>query len=130
MSTEPELSIIVEVEDTEETPEPIEGQRGGRTPKGGGWGDDTRRGPADILPPKPRKQRVSIDAKLIKSQMQSMMGIIQDLFEQAQNSQDLPLNEVELSVEINAEGQVSLIGNGGKLGNTGAITLKFKRPEK
>ena len=42
----------------------------------------------------------------------------------------MQLNEVTLSVEINGEGQVSLVGTGGKLGNKGGITLKFTRPSK
>ncbi|WP_416669727.1 Pepco domain-containing protein [Egbenema bharatensis] len=37
------------------------------------------------------------------------------------------LDEVELSVEMNAQGQVSILGNGGSLSNRGAIKLKFKR---
>jgi hypothetical protein len=40
----------------------------------------------------------------------------------------LQLDEVELSVEINAEGQLSIVGKGGKLGNSGGMTLKFMRP--
>jgi hypothetical protein len=39
------------------------------------------------------------------------------------------LDEIELSVEINGEGKVSLIGSGAKAGGKGAITLKFKRTE-
>ncbi len=37
------------------------------------------------------------------------------------------LDEVELSVEINGEGQVSLFGVGGKAGGKGGMTFKFKR---
>ncbi|MGF1535108.1 MAG: hypothetical protein ACFB4J_01310 [Elainellaceae cyanobacterium] len=36
-------------------------------------------------------------------------------------------SSVELSVEINGEGQVNIVGNGGKIANTGGITLKFTR---
>jgi hypothetical protein len=53
--------------------------------------------------------------------------VVGDLFEQAeQKPNGMVLDEVELSVEINAEGQVSIMGSGGKLGSKGAITLKFK----
>jgi hypothetical protein len=41
----------------------------------------------------------------------------------------MQLDEIELSVEINGEGQVSLIGTGTKVGGKGAIKLKFKRSE-
>ena len=60
--------------------------------------------------------------------MESMLAIVNDLFSQADTTTGLRLDEVELSVEINAEGQLSIVGNGGKLGNTGGITLKFTRP--
>ena len=57
-----------------------------------------------------------------------MLAIVNDLFSQADASTGLRLDEVELSVEISAEGQLSIVGNGGKLGNTGGIKLKFTRP--
>jgi len=60
--------------------------------------------------------------------MESMLAIVNDLFSQADASTGLRLDEVELSVEISAEGQLSIVGNGGKLGNTGGIKLKFTRP--
>jgi hypothetical protein len=60
--------------------------------------------------------------------MDGLLNVVGELFGQADQQTGMKLNEVELSVEINAEGQVSLVGNGGKLGNTGGITLKFIRP--
>ncbi|MDJ0697752.1 hypothetical protein [Mastigocoleus sp. MO_188.B34] len=40
----------------------------------------------------------------------------------------MQLDEVELSVEINGEGQISLFGIGGvKAGGRGAMTFTFKR---
>ena len=38
----------------------------------------------------------------------------------------MALEEVELMVEVNGEGQLSLLGTGGKAGAKGAMTLKFK----
>ena len=40
---------------------------------------------------------------------------------------EMPLEEVEVSAEINGEGQLSLFGSGGKVGTKGAILLWFKR---
>lgn len=37
------------------------------------------------------------------------------------------LDAIEISVEINAQGQVSLLGSGGSLSDQGAIKLMFKR---
>ncbi|MEL6137074.1 MAG: hypothetical protein AAFR42_06655 [Cyanobacteria bacterium J06628_6] len=129
MSLTPELYIITEVEETE-TVVTIDGQRDGSIDTGGGWDNEPKRSTAEILTQKLRRKRVPLDAQALKTQMQGMLAIVNDLFDQAQPSDGLQLSEVELSVEINAEGQVSLVGNGGKLGNTGGITLKFTRPEK
>lgn len=38
----------------------------------------------------------------------------------------LELDEIEIQVEVNGEGQLSLLGSGGKAGMKGAMTLKFK----
>jgi hypothetical protein len=75
-----------------------------------------------------KRKRVSLDALALKEQMGGLLSVIGDLFDQADQQTGMKLSEVELSVEINAEGQVSLVGTGGKLGNTGGITLKFIRP--
>ncbi len=72
--------------------------------------------------------RLPISADKVKAQMQSLVAIVNDLFEQAPPRPGLQLDEVELSVEINAEGKVSLISSGGKFGSKGGITLKFVRP--
>lgn len=75
-----------------------------------------------------KRKRVPLDARALKAQMQGMISTVNELFDQATSQTGLQLNEVELSVEINAEGQVSLIGTGGKVSNKGGITLKFTRP--
>jgi hypothetical protein len=36
------------------------------------------------------------------------------------------LEEIEVAVEVSAEGEVSLLGNGGKVGGKGTLTLKLK----
>ncbi len=59
------------------------------------------------------------------------MGRIFDQAEsQTQKREGLRLDEIELSVEIGAEGEVRLMGMGGaKTYGQGAITLTFRRPE-
>ncbi|MCP3728466.1 hypothetical protein M3I53_36080 [Paraburkholderia sp. CNPSo 3272] len=37
------------------------------------------------------------------------------------------LDEIELSVEVGAEGEIGLLGTGGKLSGKGSISLKLKR---
>ncbi|MEA5466660.1 Pepco domain-containing protein [Leptothoe sp. PORK10 BA2] len=128
MADEPQLYIIAEVQETEAAT-PTEGRRDGSTDRGGGWGESPKRSPMDALTQKLTRKRVPLDAQALKTQMQGMLSVVNDLFDEATTNTGLQLNEVELSVEINAEGQLSLVGNGGKLGNSGGITLKFVRPE-
>jgi len=75
----------------------------------------------------PRRTRTPLDAQALKTQMQGLLNVVEEVFDQASQQSGLNLDEVELTVEINAEGQVSLLGNGGKLGDKGGIKLKFKR---
>lgn len=63
---------------------------------------------------------------MLKNQM---LQVVDGLFIQSEAQAKIQLDEAALYVEINAEGQLSLVGNGGKLGNTGGITLKFSRPK-
>lgn len=74
------------------------------------------------------RKRKPVDSLLLKSQMSGLLKVVKDLFDEAGEQTGMQLTEAELTVEITAEGQVSLVGNGGKLGNKGGITLKFTRP--
>lgn len=73
------------------------------------------------------RQRVPLDAVALKTQMNGLLQVVGDVFNQANHQSGLQLDEVELSVEINAQGQVSIMGSGGSLSDKGAIKLKFKR---
>lgn len=65
--------------------------------------------------------------------MTHFLKVVGSLFSQAEQqakvNSRMQLDEIELSVEISAEGEVKLIGNGAKAGTKGAIKLKFKRQE-
>jgi hypothetical protein len=58
--------------------------------------------------------------------LQVMGGVIREAKHNAGDLGGMELDEIELMVEINGEGQLSLLGNGGKAGGKGAMTLKFK----
>ncbi len=73
------------------------------------------------------RKRVPLDAAALKAQMDGLLQVVSGVFDQATRQTGLQLDEVELAVETNAEGQVSILGNGGKLADKGAIKLKFKR---
>ena len=48
---------------------------------------------------------------------------------EAKKTSGMCLDEIELSVEIGAEGEIRLIGSGAKASGKSAIKLKFKRVE-
>lgn len=110
--------IVTEVE-TIEGAEVIEGERNSNDVGGGFVGKQ------QIT--KFLKQRFPLDVASLKSQMSEVIKVLSDISTQAEQQSGFKLDEVELSVEINGEGQVSILGNGGKLGNKGGIKLKFKR---
>jgi hypothetical protein len=126
MTSETQLWIVAETEELTETIVVEEtGTRGGAD-IGGGF--DPPESTVETIAKSFKRKRVPIDALALKAQMNGLLNVVGELFEQADYQTGMKLNEVELSVEINAEGQVSLVGNGGKLGNKGGITLKFIRP--
>lgn len=116
-----QLWLITEIETTQTT-EVVRGERGGGD-TGGGFGLPKVTEQVKTIV----RQRVPLDAVALKTQMNGLLQVVGDVFDQANQQTDLKLDEVELSVEINAEGQVSLLGNGGSLSDKGAIKLKFKR---
>jgi hypothetical protein len=114
-----QLWLITEVETVETV---VTGQRSGED-LGGGYG------PARVTEQVKTivRQRVPLDAVALKVQMQGLLQVVGEVFDQANQQSGLQLEAVELAVEINAEGQVSLLGSGGKLADKGAIKLTFKR---
>jgi hypothetical protein len=74
---------------------------------------------------------VKVSVQKLEAEMSKFLLVVGGLFSRAQrqvNQQSgLKLDEIELSVEVNAEGEVKLVGTGGKLGTKGAITLRFKQ---
>jgi hypothetical protein len=73
--------------------------------------------------------RSPLSAEKLKQNIGKFLEVIQEVFAQANKPIELgmQLDELELSVEINGKGQVSLLGTGGEAGAKGAIKLKFKR---
>ncbi len=87
-----------------------------------------------IRPEVPLQKEIAISADKLQHEMGRFLKVVEQLFNQAEQQQPkiaskMHLDEVELSVEISAEGQVLLIGSGAKASGKGAIKLKFKRIE-
>jgi hypothetical protein len=75
----------------------------------------------------------NVKVKKLEEEMGHLMQVVDRLFNRTQQQGNkkpaMQLDEIELSVEINGEGQMSILGTGGKAGGKGAIKLKFKRAD-
>ncbi len=73
--------------------------------------------------------RRKVEVTKLKEEMKGFLQAMREMLDEAdQPDSKIQLNEVELSVEVNGEGQISLLGiGGGKVGGKGAMTFKFKR---
>lgn len=93
------------------------------------WGDETR----DTTGSKGVADAVKVSAQTLEQNMTHFLKVVGSLFSQAEQqakvNSRMQLDEIELSVEISADGEVKLIGSGVKAGTKGAIKLKFKRQE-
>ncbi|MEH1924017.1 Pepco domain-containing protein [Nostoc sp.] len=105
-----------------------DGAKGGST-NTRGWGDETR----DSTGSKGVADAVKVSAQTLEQNMTHFLKVVGSLFSQAEQqakvNSKMQLDEIELSVEISADGEVKLIGSGVKAGSKGAIKLKFKRQE-
>jgi hypothetical protein len=73
--------------------------------------------------------RRKVEVTKLKEEMKGFLQAMREMLDEAdQPDSKLQLDEVQLSVEVNGEGQISLLGiGGGKVGGKGAMTFKFKR---
>ncbi|NES68521.1 MAG: hypothetical protein F6K24_26450 [Okeania sp. SIO2D1] len=80
--------------------------------------------------PESSRKRFQIKAEDLKREMSEFLEVIEYVFDQTnQETSNVKLKEIKLSVEINGEGQVTLFAIGGKAGSKGAIKLKLVRKE-
>jgi hypothetical protein len=90
-----------------------------------GWGEEVSRRISGL-------KEVRLNSVDLESKMANFLQMVGRLFQQAEEQSYLEpgmrLTEVELSVEIGAEGEVKLIA-GGKATGKGAIKLKFTRSD-
>ena len=114
------LWFVTDVE-TSETVEVVEGGRGSED-VGGGFGSSAVQAVRKSL-----TQRVHISAEELRQQIGNLIAVVGDVFDQAHDKAGLCLDQVELSIEVSSEGQVSILGSGGKLEGKGGIKLCFKR---
>jgi predicted RecA/RadA family phage recombinase len=120
----PQIWLVTEEVTLQLPNQPFDPQRGGRSSTDIGGDFSLPKAPETLIA---TRKRVPLDAAALKAQMDGLLQVVSGVFDQATRQTGLQLEEVELAVEINAEGQVSILGNGGKLADKGAIKLKFKR---
>lgn len=122
MSEDLEVSSVWFI--VEDTPEAIQGERSS-VDIGGGFGSPSRSGTGT----EQVRKRVPVPMERLKSQMGDLIIIVNQMFSETQASPQpgLELDEIALSVEVNGQGNVSILGTGGTVGGKGGITLKFKR---
>jgi hypothetical protein len=114
------LWFVTEVE-TSESVEVIEGGRSSED-VGGGFGSSAIQAVRRSL-----TQRVQISADQLKRQIGDLVAVVGEVFDQSHAETGLLLEQVELSIEVSSEGQISILGSGGKLEGKGGIKLSFKR---
>jgi hypothetical protein len=121
MTDEPgSLWFVTEVE-AAETIEVVDGARSSED-VGGGFGSSVVQQTRKSL-----TQRVQISAEDLKREIGNLMAVVGEVFDQARPEAGLSLENVELSIEISSEGQISILGSGGKISGSGGIKLTFKR---
>jgi hypothetical protein len=106
------------------TAEPVEGGEGRSSSEdvGGGFGSGVFQEARRIL-----TRRVRVDAEDLKHEIGNLIAVVGDVFDQARAETGLSLEGVELSIEVSSEGQISILGSGGKIAGNGGIKLSFKR---
>ena len=104
-----------------ETVEVIEGGRSSED-VGGGFGSGAVQAVRKSL-----TQRVQISTDELKRQIGNLLAVVGDVFDQSRAEAGIVLDEVELSIEVSSEGQISILGSGGKVEGKGGIKLSFKR---
>ena len=121
MTGEPgSLWFVTEVE-AAETVEVVDGVRSSED-VGGGFGSSLVQQTRKSL-----TQRVQISAEDLKREIGNLMAVVGEVFDHARPEAGLSLENVELSIEISSEGQISILGSGGKISGSGGIKLTFKR---
>ncbi len=80
-----------------------------------------------------QEKGVKVSVPALEQKMSRFLKSVSRIFHQAeqetQKNSGMQLDEIELSVEISGEGEIKLMGTGGKAASKGAIKLTFRRAE-
>lgn len=107
-----------------------------QTPQEDGSKDATFRGnpwTKSVASPLGTLKAVPVSTQKLEAEMSKFLQVVSNVFsnaeQQVSSKSGLKLDEIEVTVEINGEGEVKLLGTGGKVGTKGGITLRFKRTD-
>ena len=102
-------------------------------PSGGRDGGISKNPYSENTPRTPKTVRSGIPVPVAKLEqgmddfLQTMGRVLNHAQQRAAELGGMELDEIELSVEVNGEGQLSLLGSGTKVGGSGTMTLRFKK---
>ncbi len=73
-----------------------------------------------------------VEVDTLEAEMGHLIDVVERLLTRAEQKShsEIALDEIELSVEVNGEGKISVLGTGAQAGGKGAIKLKFKRQQR
>ncbi|WP_448597819.1 Pepco domain-containing protein [Thermoleptolyngbya sp.] len=119
-SSEADLDVIWVITEAPASPNvQTDGQRGG-------WGGNPFGEPGFAG----RTQRTPVSTDALEQNMSSFLSRMGRVLNRARQSAaevaGMELEEIVLSVEVSGEGQVNLLGTGGRLGTSGGMTLTFR----
>lgn len=122
-------SLWIITEEVAETSTTTIGARGGHD-TGGLLGSKTTEEQIIVTKEKDKVviTRRKVEVTKLKQEMRGFIQAMRECLDEADTDDSkIRLDEVEVSVEVNGEGQLSLFGTGGKVGGKGSLTFKFKR---
>jgi hypothetical protein len=80
---------------------------------------------ARVLSEEPSRSWVS--AETLRSNFKELLGALESTLTMPDSIGSFQVDALDIQLEITAEGQIGLLGTGGKLGGKGSLTLRLKR---
>lgn len=120
------VPTVTEIETDDEDDYEVVGDRGAPIPR--------NPFPSNDLKSLPNRPGIPVSVEKLEQGVDDFLGTMGRVLKKAQAKAGeiggMELDEIQLSVEVNGEGQLSLLGSGTKVGGSGALTLTFKRDSK
>ncbi|WP_426422526.1 Pepco domain-containing protein [Bradyrhizobium genosp. A] len=66
----------------------------------------------------------------LRSSLQEVIAALEGSLKMPDTIGSFDVDSLDIELELSAEGQIGLLGNGAKVGGKGSLTLRLKRPPK